>query len=264
MLPYLGHVQFHLFGPFTLYPFGLLVATGVLVGHWFVNLRAKEAGVPRAEMDQAVLFSLLFGFVGAHVFDVIFYYPERISQEGVVTLLKIWDGISSFGGIFGALLGLLVFRIRMKRSTLVHMDILLQGFVIGWIFGRLGCTIAFDHPGNPSDFFLAFDHPQGPRHNLGFYEFLYTVIVLAPAMFWLHARKPKPKPGMYMGVAAILYAPVRFGLDFLRTQEGHAADPRYGGLTAAQWSCFLLIAVGIWLVMLPNRSNKPARARTRS
>jgi phosphatidylglycerol:prolipoprotein diacylglycerol transferase len=46
------------------------------------------------------------------------------------------------------------------------------------------------------------------------------------------------------------YAPTRFALDFLRVDESeyhHQADPRYAGLTPAQWGCLLLLAVGVTL-----------------
>jgi phosphatidylglycerol:prolipoprotein diacylglycerol transferase len=35
----------------------------------------------------------------------------------------------------------------------------------------------------------------------------------------------------------VVYAPGRFALDFLRAKDVYAADPRYGGLTPAQWAC---------------------------
>jgi prolipoprotein diacylglyceryltransferase len=37
------------------------------------------------------------------------------------------------------------------------------------------------------------------------------------------------------------YAVIRFPLDFLRAED---IDPRFAGLTVAQWGCFSLFAIG--------------------
>ena len=41
---------------------------------------------------------------------------------------------------------------------------------------------------------------------------------------------------------------MRFGLDFLRESDSIQANPRYGGLTPAQWACFGLLALGVYYV----------------
>jgi phosphatidylglycerol:prolipoprotein diacylglycerol transferase len=46
---------------------------------------------------------------------------------------------------------------------------------------------------------------------------------------------------------------VRFVLDFFRAEEHGGlvgGDPRYGGLTPAQWGCFGLFAIGLWFVKI--------------
>ncbi len=68
---------------------------------------------------------------------------------------------------------------------------------------------------------------------------LYTV-VLAGAL-WLLNRK-KRFPGFVVSFLAVTYAPVRFGLDFLRT-----VDKRYLGLTPGQYFSIALFLLGIWL-----------------
>jgi phosphatidylglycerol:prolipoprotein diacylglycerol transferase len=54
----------------------------------------------------------------------------------------------------------------------------------------------------------------------------------------------------------VTYAPVRFLLDFLREQEGEGVlggDPRYGGLTPAQWGCFGLLLLGSYFLRMASR-----------
>ncbi len=56
-------------------------------------------------------------------------------------------------------------------------------------------------------------------------------------------------------LTGVLYAPVRFGLDFLRPEE---TDPRYGGLTFAQWASFLAFGAAVYVLIKVIRTGKPA------
>jgi phosphatidylglycerol:prolipoprotein diacylglycerol transferase len=58
-------------------------------------------------------------------------------------------------------------------------------------------------------------------------------------------KKPRP-PGFYIGIMCTSYAPVRFALDFLRARDVSGADPRYAGLTPAQWACLILLSAGLY------------------
>jgi phosphatidylglycerol---prolipoprotein diacylglyceryl transferase len=134
--------------------------------------------------------------------------------------------------------------------------VLVQALVIGWVFGRLGCTLVHDHLGTPSEFVLAVRFPNGPRHDLGLYEFLYTVVVLVPAVFVL-ARRPRP-PGTSVAVLALLYAPARFLLEFLRQTDLPGAKVRHRGLTVAQYGSIVLAGIGIGLAMrIRRRAGSP-------
>jgi len=96
-----------------------------------------------------------------------------------------------------------------------------------------------------------------PRLDLGLIEMLLT-IPLALAFLWAWHRKPTRPLGFYTGWMCVAYAPVRFFLDFLRVGEndplvGNGGDPRYAGLTPAQWACFGLLALGLYFLRTAHR-----------
>jgi phosphatidylglycerol:prolipoprotein diacylglycerol transferase len=152
-----------------------------------------------------------------------------------------------------------------RRSTpqpiLPFCDVVLAVFPIAWVFGRAGCSVVHDHPGARAsiDSVLAVAYGEGPSHSYGFFELrygdaprydlgvlelLFTVfLALAFASTW---RKRLPI-GSYAVATALAYAPVRFGLDFMRIEDGAGGDPRYAGLTPAQWACLGLFATGFLL-----------------
>jgi phosphatidylglycerol:prolipoprotein diacylglycerol transferase len=98
---------------------------------------------------------------------------------------------------------------------------------------------------------FAVRYPGGSRFDLGLLELLLT-IPLALTFLYL-ARKPRPW-GFFSALACTTYAPLRFALDFLREHDNvpgdvHGAiDPRYFYLTPAQWECFALLALGVFLL----------------
>ncbi|MBX3277885.1 MAG: prolipoprotein diacylglyceryl transferase [Acidobacteria bacterium] len=214
MIPYFTVPRLHIFGPFAVEPFGALVVAGIGIGAWLALRRAEQAGIPQKEMTGAIQWSLVGGLLGAHIYYVLANRPELLGEKGPVVLLRFWDGMSSFGGFSGALIGAAIYFAYLKKDWTRHADILVQALVVGWVLGRLGCTIAHDHPGVSSDFVLAFNYPAGPAHNLGFYEMLFTLLVLLPAVLLIHRAGARPGTATIAVIA--LYAPFRFTLEFLR------------------------------------------------
>jgi phosphatidylglycerol:prolipoprotein diacylglycerol transferase len=236
--------------PLSIKPFGFLVATGIILASRLTISRARRIGLDESVMTSFIVSVVGIGLIGGHVLDVLLYYPERLAEDPWV-LLRLWDGLSSFGGFTGAVIGMLGWRLKHGVRVLPYADNVMALLPVGWAFGRAGCSIAHDHPGLPSDSWLAVQYPGGGRFDLGFLELLFSALLAV--LFLQLGRRARPW-GFFSAIACISYAPVRFALDFLRehaTVPGHvqgAIDPRYGGLTPAQWECFLLLALGLVLL----------------
>lgn len=246
MIPYFDSKLFEI-GGLPIHLFGVLVAIGVLVGDRIVVREGSKRGLDPRDIRYLTARIVIWGFIVAHLVSVIFYFPERIKESPWV-LVNFWSGLSSFGGFTGALLAFLYYTRKADLPRLPMADSVALGLSVGWIFGRLGCTTAHDHPGRRTDFFLGVRYPEGTRHDLGFYEFLFTLLLTA--ILFHFARKPR-RAGHIVGLAATLYAPVRFGLDFVRATDVRQPDARYAGLTPAQWACLGTLALGIWLLRRP-------------
>jgi phosphatidylglycerol:prolipoprotein diacylglycerol transferase len=238
-------------GPISLPPFGVLVASGVLLGSYLGVRHAGKIGVSRAKLESFTSYILFFGFVLSHVLDVLMYRP-RDALRDPMELLRIWNGISSYGGFVGCIIGAFVWKAVKKEKILPYSDMCAAVFPVGWIFGRAGCSVAHDHVGRLSDSALAVDfpvglyYPTGPRFDLGLLEMLLT-IPIAIATLWF-SRKPR-RAGAITGFISVLYAPIRFCLDFLRATDLSGSDARYLGLTPAQWLSIALLGVGAWLLV---------------
>lgn len=241
MIPYFAQPIFSL-GPISLHTFGALVAIGIISATRLLEHRALRTGIDPGLSNRMAFWVLVGGFIGAHLVDRFIYFPEETLADPM-SILRFWQGISSFGGFLGAVIGALLFvrRERLREARWVHIDAICYAFPLGWVFGRTGCFVAFDHPGYPTTFPLGMADATGVvRHNLGLEEALYTVFITV-IVLWL-GRQPRP-PRFFAGVLCVLYAPVRFLMDYLRV-----VDVRYLGLTPGQYGAIALFTLGIFLL----------------
>ncbi|MEE9386203.1 MAG: prolipoprotein diacylglyceryl transferase family protein [Nannocystaceae bacterium] len=276
LIPYLDPPRYKLedlplLGDLSLEPFGILVGLGVLLGwRWCIHY-AKVRDVNDWMARDLLFWALVAAFVMAHWVSVVFYFPERIREDPWV-LLYILNGLSSVGGFLGAFLAMIWFlRRKNNEPVLIYGDMIIMGLLLGWSFGRAGCALVHDHPGQivPEGTWLAVGPwpckcPDGGgwlsaccsgtdgvfRYDLGLYEFVLTVWLALFAFFvfdWRNAH-----PGRLTGLVALVYGPARMLLDFMREEvvSGRVSnpDPRYVGLTAAQWATLAITGAGAWLV----------------
>ena len=255
MIPYLDVGEFHLLGV-RFHTFGLLVAIGVLLSHHVAGRRAKEVGLgPASTIDRLVLMVYTGGFVGGHVLDTVFYHPDVLRQDWR-ELFMIHHGLSSFGGIVGANVAGLAYLAVKRLDPWPYIDLCAYAFPFGWLFGRAGCAVVHDHPGRLTTSPLGVQFPGGARFDLGLVEFALTPLLIALVV--VVGRRTR-RPGVVAGALAVTYAAMRFPLDFLRaTDLGPESDPRYAGLTPAQWACIAMLTLGAWMLSRTPRESAQA------
>lgn len=273
MLPFFEHPVLHL-GPITVHAFGVAVMFAAMLGMWGAERQFRLRALDMEVGGRLAGWVLLGGFIGAHLFSVLFYFPDKV-RANPWHLLRFWDDISSFGGMLGGTMAaLLFFRIGNGRDARLaqweYLGSIASVFPASLAIGRFGCALAHDHPGTVTTFPLAFSmrtneafayvaavyeeaglrlertalEPSATQgfHDLGWYEFLFLALVVVP-LFQLWQRRTRPG-GFYLIAFPLLYLPVRFGLDFLRV-----VDVRYAGLTPAQWvAAGVFSAMGAWLI----------------
>jgi len=238
LFPYVPEPRLDL-GGYSLEAFPVLAGLAIVVEYVLVVRRAPSVGIPAELASTLVAWAVGLGLVGAHVFDVLAYTPEKLLDDPIV-LFTVWSSLSSFGGMLGGLLGIWgVMHVRRMeaRARLRFVELLMYALPFTLAVGRLGCALQHDHPGRASDHFLAVRFPDGPRFDLGLLEFLY-VSLLAATFAWL-GRRPRPD-GFYLGLFFALYGPVRFAMDALRISEA-----RYAGWTPGQYLSIAAVVFGL-------------------
>jgi phosphatidylglycerol---prolipoprotein diacylglyceryl transferase len=250
VLPYVELPDIHLFG-LTIHPFGIFAAIGVYTGA-VLTVRAGRVYGPgdTKSLSEVFTWALVGGLLGAHLLHVLGYHPELLRTQGPLVLLKVWDGVSSMGGVLGGIAGIVIYFWRRGLRIYPYWDALALGTAPGWAVARMGCAVVHDHPGIRSNAWFAVAFPDGPRLDMGLID--CVVLLVITAVLYSLARKPRPQ-GTLMGVLAVSYAVPRFFLDFFRATDLSFVDGRILGLTPAQWITPVLAALGVYLLVNARR-----------
>ena len=251
MFPYIEHPVLPI-GSYQLQAFRVLALTAIAVEYGIVVKRAPRHGFSSDEASSLISWAVVIGMISSHVFDALFYYPERVRADPL-ELLRVWGSLSSWGGMVGGISGLALVAWRRglgPLGVLRFLDLTLYALPFTLAVGRLGCALQHDHLGLASTSFLAVNFPTGPRFDLGLLEFLYLVPVAL--LFFVLGRRPRP-PGFYLGLFFALYGPARFAMDALREE-----DARYLGWTPAQYLCVVTAFAGAALVFWSLRRARAA------
>ena len=225
------------------------------------------------------------------------FYQWPAFEKDPLLIFYIWKGISSYGGFLGGGIGWLIYVWWKRLDMRVMADVTTLGLLVAFSIGRIGCTVVSDHIGaavDPNQWYaaLAMDYPRhlgelgqhcteltGPTiraWNLGLLEFLYLIPVNL-FILWYAFRPARENrtdkngrtkwldrnnAGMVTALSGLLYAPVRFLLDFLRFSA--ESDPRYVGLTFAQWISIVAFGASVALVIRIAKNGKPGEPVTKT
>jgi len=259
-----------------LHGFGFLVALGFVFGGKAAMSRARRLGLDPEVINRLIGWLVLGTFVGGHVGYGLMYEPAEYLADPR-QFLYVWQGLSSFGGFVVCVPLSIWFFYKERVPVWKYLDCLAYGMSVGWFFGRMGCFVAHDHPGTPTEFLTGVwctpepghmidlpdqivlhephrNLPWGPCaeqdgviavHDMGLYEALWSLSMFG--VYQVMDRLKGWKPGVLVLSFGVSYVPVRFAMDLLRPET---SDPRYGFgpamLTPAQWLSLVLLAACVY------------------
>jgi phosphatidylglycerol:prolipoprotein diacylglycerol transferase len=239
-------------GPLVLSPFRLLVVLAVVAGYIVYVRRLNRKGIPNHSGRTFFASCVIAGFLVGHVAKLALYTPAVLIAEPW-RLLQPFNGMSSFGGLFGSFAGGWVWMVATHfpgKMVPALVDAGAFAFPHGWLFGRLACAISHDHVGRLTDHWLGVRYPDGTRWNLGLVEVLFTIGLIV--LFRLLDRRPRP--AWFFGTTfCFVYAIFRFVLDGL-----HETAPRLVFDVTVDRACAVaLVGMGIFFAVITRMSQRP-------
>jgi phosphatidylglycerol---prolipoprotein diacylglyceryl transferase len=217
-------------GRITIYSYGVLVASGVLLGLWYARRQAPRAGLDPEKVWNLGLYMVLVALLMAKVWLVLSawsYYaanPREILSEAVFQ-----SGGTFYGGVLGAIALILAYTYVQKMPLLPVLDVFGAAIPLGHAVGRLGCFFAGCCYGKPTNapWGIVFNSPFAYQlagtplgvklHPTELYEsaaeFLNFLLLV-----WLGKRQKFS--GQMIGAYFFLYGIERGTIEFFRGDPG--------------------------------------------
>ncbi len=224
--------------------YGIIIAVGLLLAVLYGLKRSKEFGLKEDHILDGVLWIVPLSIIFARAYYCIFSWKDFAANP--IEVLYIWQGgIAIYGGIIGAVLGVLVFcRIKKVRLGAV-LDLMVLGFLIGQCIGRWGNFFNREAFGAETESFFRMGlfnkHTQAYEyyHPTFLYESLWNLVGFVLLHFL--SKKRQYDGQIALGYAA-WYGLGRALIEGLRMDSLYWGSFRVSQLLAAI-SCFAAAAV---------------------
>ena len=240
-------------GPVSVHFYGLIIAVGLMLAILYCSRRSKEFGIKEDDLLDGVLWITPFAIVCARAYYCIFAWHEFASNP--ISVLYIWNGgLAIYGGVLGAVLGILVFCRVKKIKIATVLDLTMLGFLIGQSLGRWGNFFNREAFGAETQSFLRMGLYNTVTGVTTYFHptFLYESLWNAVGFGILHFLSKKRQ---YDGQVALFYA-AWYGLGrcFI---EGLRMDSLYWGpirvsQLLAGISCVAAGGLLVWQAMRPH------------
>jgi phosphatidylglycerol:prolipoprotein diacylglycerol transferase len=252
-------------GPLTLHTYGLLVATGVLLGLWLARRQAVRRGLDPERVWNLGIYMVLAALVGAKLWLVVAewdYYVEH-SRE-IFSFSTLLSGGVYYGGFLTAIAVAVFYARRFHLRFLPLADVYAAPLALGHAIGRLGCFAAGCCYGKPTSlpwgvtFTNLYAHelvgtPLGiPLHPTQLYESAAEFLVFAILLLLSQRQR---FTGQLFATYAVLYGVTRGTIEFFRGDPDRTLFAG-GAFSLMQVVSVLLIFLGVWLLVRSKASGR--------
>jgi phosphatidylglycerol---prolipoprotein diacylglyceryl transferase len=256
-------------GTFSIRWYGLLFASGFLVGQRIMAHIFRKEGLKETLLDSLLLTMVITTVVGARLGHFLFYEPEIFLKNPLQVITPPFAGLASHGAIISILLGLYFYSRSKKISFLWVVDRIVIVVALAGCFIRMGNLMNSEIVGKVTDmpwafvFTRNFEFTQYPRHPAQLYESL-ACLVLCFLLFWMwNKRKTQTPQGLLLGVFLIWVFGLRFVIEFFK--ENQVAFENELPFNMGQFLSIPAVALGIvFLVYAFKNKDKEQRIFTDS
>ena len=239
-------------GPLSIRWYGLLFATGFLIGYYIGEKMFLSEKVNQKWIDSLFLYIIIATIVGARLGHVFFYGWDYYSQNPG-EIIKVWHGgLASHGGALGIIIAMLLYsKLVSKRNVLWTIDRIVVPTALVGAFIRMGNLMNSEIYGIqtslPWGFIFERNGETVAKHPTQIYESLAYLFSFAVLMFLYWRTRSKNREGLLTGVFFVFIFLARFLIEFIKEdQEAFEADM---ALNMGQWLSVPFILTGLFLIL---------------
>ena len=257
-------------GPLSIRWYGLLFATGFLIGYYIVERMFKYENENLKWLDSLFVYLIVATIIGARLGHVFFYGWDYYSQHPEEILMVWQGGLASHGGAIGILIAMYLYsKFVTKRSMLWTLDRVVVPTALVGAMIRTGNLMNSEIYGVQTDLPWGFIFERVgetvPKHPTQIYEALAYLIAFGILMYLYWRTDARKKQGLILGAFFILIFTARFFVEFVK--EDQEAFEATMTLNMGQWLSIPFVLLGIFLVIralkLPEKTYNNQKRRNR-
>jgi len=255
-------------GPLSIRWYGLLFASGFLLGYYIGERMLKSENVNPKWLDSLFFYLIIATVVGARLGHVFFYGWDYYSQNPK-EIFMIWHGgLASHGGAIGIMIAMYIHsKLVTKRTILWTLDRVAVPTALVGAFIRTGNLMNSEIYGIetslPWGFIFERNGEIVAKHPTQIYEALAYLLAFAILFYLFWRTSSKNRPGLLMGAFFILIFIPRFLIEFIK--EDQEAFEAGMALNMGQWLSIPFILLGVFFVVraikLPEKIFKNQKKR---
>lgn len=242
-------------GPFPIYWYGVIIATGVLLALWLATREGRRLGLPKDTFVDLLMWAVPIAIISARLYYVIFEWD--VYSQNPSKIFAIWEGgIAIHGALIGSVITAIVFTKKRNLSFWKLADIAAPSILLGQAIGRWGNFMNQEAHGGPvtreflenlmlPEFIINQMYIDGVYYHPTFlYESLWN---FAGVILLLVLRRVNLRRGESFLTYVIWYSIGRLFIEGLRTDSLLVFNT---SIRIAQVLSVVLIVVGIVLIVV--------------
>ena len=231
-------------GPLSIHFYGVIIALGLMLAVLYCSKRSHQFGITEDTLLDGVLCVTPVAILFARIYYCVFSW--EIYADNPISVLYIWEGgIAIYGGVIGAIVGIIVFAKVKKVRITTLLDLVSLGFLIGQSLGRWGNFFNREAFGAETESFFRMGLMKASTGVVTYYHptFLYESVWNLIGFLLLHflSKKRRYDGQIALGYLA-WYGLGRAFIEGLRTDSLYIGSFRVSQLLAAG-SCVVALAI---------------------
>lgn len=220
-----------------------MVLIAFVVGYFVFLSEFKRKGLSENLNDLFFAGAVIGGIVGAKV--LFLFQNATLSGFLAEPMRFLASGLTFYGGLLTAMFLWLLIAIWKKVSFWLVTDAASPAVILAYAVGRIGCFLAGDDYGAPSELPWAISFPNGAPptiervHPTQIYD---TLLMLLTFLLIWKIRKRNLPTGSITAISLIIGGIERFFIEFIRNTSPSFVP----GLSQAQLISIGIIVLGIY------------------
>ncbi len=255
-------VIFWITDSFPIKYYGLLFATGIILGYSIMKRIYKNENIPLQNLENIFVYVVLGTILGARLGHCLFYEPVYYFNKPIEILLPIreingvykftgFTGLASHGGVIGVFIAILLYCRKHKVRLLWLLDRIAIAAPVTAAFIRFANFMNSEIYGKPTDgsWGVVFQKDDMiPRHPTQLYE-AFSYLSISVILFFIFKSKTINKSeGLVFGYFLILLFSARLIIEFFKENQVDFENSMF--LNMGQILSLPFIFAGIILVIL--------------